>query len=74
MAATMTPATVKSLGDLTTLAVGCLIAFNDASWFRAALELGGFDHATATRMTNAMLNAIRNGRAFQWSWPARVEA
>lgn len=74
MPSTMTPATVKSLGDLTALAMGYLVTFNDATWFRTALELGGFDHATATRMTNAMLNAVRNGRAFQWSWPVRVEA
>lgn len=73
MTATMTPATVKGLGDLTALAMGYLVAFNDASWFRTALEIGGFDHVTATRMTNAMLSAVRNGRAFQWSWPAQVE-
>ncbi len=43
MTATMTPATVKSLGDLTALAMGYLVTFNDATWLRMALELGGFD-------------------------------
>jgi hypothetical protein len=73
VAGTMTHDAVKKLGELMGLAVGYLVEFNDATWIRTALEAGGFDHVTATRMTNAMLRSFRNDRAFQFSWPARVE-
>ena len=69
----MSRETLDKLNELVSLATAYLVVCGDASWFRTALEVGGFDHGTATRMTNAMLKAARSGRAFSWSWPATVE-